>query len=93
MLFSASDFLHHVFPPFQGKLTAKTGGLTYQWQIMKSLGLEDDEIRKFADPAHWLQYFPPKTQQDLTRMGIKVKPLKQKLIRITWQPHRQVIIG
>jgi hypothetical protein len=37
----------------------------YQWQIMKSLGLEDEEIRKFADTAYWLQYFPPITQTDL----------------------------
>ena len=37
----------------------------YQWQIMKSLGLEDEEIKKFADVNYWLQYFPPKTEMDL----------------------------
>ena len=32
---------------------------------MRSLGLVDEEIRKFADTAYWLQYFPPITQTDL----------------------------
>lgn len=39
---------------------------------MKSLGLEDDEIVKFADAEHWLDYFPPKCMFDLKRMGLKV---------------------
>ena len=39
---------------------------------MQSIGLSDEEIEKFADPMHWLQYFPPRCQQDLTDMGLKV---------------------
>lgn len=40
---------------------------------MKSLGIEDDEeIRKFADPLHWLSYFPPHCIADLKLMGVKV---------------------
>ena len=56
----------------KSKLIAKSGGLKYQWQIMKALGLENEEIKKFADPHYWLQYFPPHCQQDLQRMGLKV---------------------
>jgi leucyl-tRNA synthetase len=40
---------------------------------MKSLGLSDEEIKDFADPMHWLQFFPPKAQGDLMRMGLKVR--------------------
>lgn len=47
--------------------------MQYQWQIMKSLGLKDEEIKKFADPSYWLEYFPPKAQEDLMRMGLKVR--------------------
>ncbi|XP_048776266.2 leucine--tRNA ligase, cytoplasmic-like [Ostrea edulis] len=54
------------------KLKAKTGGMKYQWQIMKSLGLKDEEIREFADSTHWLKYFPPHCKEDLKRMGLKV---------------------
>ncbi|XP_062608750.1 leucine--tRNA ligase, cytoplasmic-like [Saccostrea cucullata] len=56
----------------RSKLKAKTGGMKYQWQIMKSLGLKDEEIKDFADPAHWLKYFPPHCKEDLKSMGLKV---------------------
>lgn len=46
--------------------------MKYQWQIMKSLGLKDEEIKEFADPGHWLKYFPPHCKEDLKKMGIKV---------------------
>ncbi|XP_054718964.1 leucine--tRNA ligase, cytoplasmic-like [Uloborus diversus] len=56
----------------KSKLVAKTGGAMYQWRIMESLGLSNEEIKKFADADHWLQYFPPHTVKDLKAMGIKV---------------------
>ncbi|CAB3401861.1 unnamed protein product [Caenorhabditis bovis] len=56
----------------KSKAAAKAGNAKYQWQIMQSLGLSDDEIRKFADPLHWLYYFPPHCIADLKKMGIKV---------------------
>jgi len=58
--------------PHQTKLKAKTGGLKYQWQIMQSLGMQDEEIKAFADPHHWLYYFPPHCKADMQRMGVKV---------------------
>jgi len=39
---------------------------------MRSLGLRDEDIRLFADPKHWLGYFPALAYQDLTSMGVKV---------------------
>ncbi|XP_077984982.1 leucine--tRNA ligase, cytoplasmic-like [Glandiceps talaboti] len=56
----------------KSKLVAKTGGAKFQWQIMQSLGLEDDEIVKFAETDHWLEYFPPRAILDLKNMGVKV---------------------
>lgn len=43
----------------KGKVAAKATGLTYQFQIMESIGVPKAEIKKFADPYHWLEYFPP----------------------------------
>ena len=43
----------------KGKLVAKSTGLTYQFQIMESIGVLRSEIKKFADPLYWLTYFPP----------------------------------
>ena len=41
----------------KSKVVAKSGGFAYQWQIMKSLGLSDEEIKQFAEPLHWIRYF------------------------------------
>lgn len=57
----------------KSKVLAKTGGAKYQWDIMRSLGLEDTEIVAFADPMHWLEYFPPLAVMDLKSMGIRVR--------------------
>uniref|UniRef100_A0A8C2NHZ9 leucine--tRNA ligase n=1 Tax=Capra hircus TaxID=9925 RepID=A0A8C2NHZ9_CAPHI len=56
----------------KSKAAAKAGSSKYQWDIMKSLGLSDDEIVKFSEAEHWLEYFPPLAVQDLKRMGLKV---------------------
>ena len=39
---------------------------------MRSLGLSDQEITKFANADHWLEYFPPLAVKDLKLMGVKV---------------------
>lgn len=56
----------------KSKAVAKTGGGKYQWQIMQSLGLNDEEIRKFADTDHWLDYFPPLAIEDLKKYGAHI---------------------
>ncbi|XP_034473062.1 leucine--tRNA ligase, cytoplasmic [Drosophila innubila] len=56
----------------KSKAVAKTGTAKYQWQIMQSLGLQDEEIKQFADAEHWLNYFPPLAVQDLKRIGVHV---------------------
>ncbi len=43
----------------KGKLVAKSTGYTYQFQILESLGIPRNEIKKFTDPLHWLYFFPP----------------------------------
>nr|XP_055036210.1 leucine--tRNA ligase, cytoplasmic-like [Misgurnus anguillicaudatus] len=56
----------------KSKAVAKSGSSKFQWDIMRSLGLSDDEIVKFADAEHWLDYFPPLAVDDLKKMGLKV---------------------
>ncbi|KTG43102.1 hypothetical protein cypCar_00048762, partial [Cyprinus carpio] len=55
----------------KSKAVAKSGSAKFQWDIMKSLGLRDEEIVKFADAEHWLEYFPPLAVEDLKKMGLK----------------------
>jgi leucyl-tRNA synthetase len=56
----------------KGKIQAKSTGLKYQWKIMQSLGIPEDEIANFANPEYWLGYFPPLAKQDLKDFGLKV---------------------
>lgn len=56
----------------KSKAVAKGGGGKYQWQIMQSLGLKDDDIKKFADESYWLDHFPPLAVEDLKRIGMHV---------------------
>lgn len=43
----------------KGKLAGKATGHKYQFQIMESINIPRVDIKKFADPLHWLVYFPP----------------------------------
>lgn len=60
------------FNAFQSKAVAKAGSSKFQWNIMKSLGLKDEEIVKFSNADYWIQYFPPLAVQDLNRIGLYV---------------------
>ncbi len=39
---------------------------------MQSIGIPDEDIPKFADADHWLDYFPPLCVSDLKDMGLHV---------------------
>ena len=41
-----------------------------QVEILKGLGVADEDIHKFANPEFWLEYFPPYAQSDLEKLGI-----------------------
>uniref|UniRef100_A0A6M2DSZ5 leucine--tRNA ligase n=1 Tax=Xenopsylla cheopis TaxID=163159 RepID=A0A6M2DSZ5_XENCH len=56
----------------KSKAVSKAGGAKWQWQIMQSLGLSHEEIKKFADPDYWLHYFPPLAMQDLRSIGLHI---------------------
>ncbi|XP_061818550.1 leucine--tRNA ligase, cytoplasmic-like isoform X1 [Nerophis lumbriciformis] len=56
----------------KSKVVAKSGCSAFQWNIMRSLGLDDSDIEKFANAEHWLEFFPPLAVKDLKLMGVKV---------------------
>ena len=67
----------------KSKVAAKAGSSCYQWDIMKTLGLEDKDIKEFCDPYHWLEYFPPLAKRDLTALGCRVRWCKR---------HKKIIV-
>jgi len=60
------------FKGAKGKLAKKTGSAKLQWDILKMVGIPDDEIPRFADPVYWLNYFPRLGEQDLKKLGLHV---------------------
>ncbi|KAJ0976414.1 hypothetical protein J5N97_018379 [Dioscorea zingiberensis] len=54
----------------RSKAAAKSCGDKSQWEIMKSFGISESEISKFADPYHWLTHFPPLAKEDLKAFGL-----------------------
>jgi len=60
------------FKATKGKAAAKTIKTKYQFQIMLAQGIPVEEIHKFADPYHWIQFFPPLAKRDLTNFGARI---------------------
>lgn len=54
---------------------------------MQSLGLSDEEIKEFADPAHWLEYFPPLAIADLKLLGTHVRKFCIFIITVHFHCH------
>jgi len=51
------------------KLVQKTGtGIVRQWNILMRM-VPEEEIPQFADPTHWLKYFPPIGVEHMKRFG------------------------
>uniref|UniRef100_A0A672RBG6 Leucine--tRNA ligase, cytoplasmic n=1 Tax=Sinocyclocheilus grahami TaxID=75366 RepID=A0A672RBG6_SINGR len=70
----------------KSKAVAKSGSSKFQWDIMKSLGLLDEEIVRFAEAEHWLDYFPPLALEDLKKMGLKVADWRRSFITTDVNP-------
>lgn len=60
------------FTAKKGKAAAKVVKMKYQFQIMRALGIPKEQIHLFADPAHWLEFFPPLCRRDLTNLGCRI---------------------
>ena len=55
----------------KSKAKAKSGGMT-QAKILESMGIPCEDLPLFAEPSHWLEYFPPLGQEDLSRFGVAI---------------------
>lgn len=60
------------FSAKKSKAAAKAIKLKYQFQIMQAIGIPTEEIHRFADPQHWLEFFPPLAVRDLNRLGCRI---------------------
>ncbi|KAI5800012.1 hypothetical protein EDC01DRAFT_648573 [Geopyxis carbonaria] len=60
------------FKATKGKAASKAVKLRYQFQIMLALGIPREDIHKFADPQHWLTFFPPLCKRDCNSLGLRI---------------------
>lgn len=60
------------FASKKSKSVAKAGSGKSQTEILRSLGVPESEVYKFADPIHWLEFFPPIGKKDLQSFGLGV---------------------
>ncbi|KAK9459301.1 uncharacterized protein V1516DRAFT_679531 [Lipomyces oligophaga] len=56
----------------KSKAAAKQGRSKFQYEIMLQLGIPREEVKKFADPHHWFQFFPPQCITDCNSFGARI---------------------
>eukprot|EP00753_Platysulcus_tardus_P001278 PLAT11235.1.p1 GENE.PLAT11235.1~~PLAT11235.1.p1 ORF type:complete len:1131 (+),score=576.76 PLAT11235.1:102-3395(+) len=75
----------------RSKLVAKTGGVKSTAAILAMMGIPEEEIPSFADPVHWLQYFPPLARRDLKRFGCGID-MRRSFITTDVNPYYDAFI-
>lgn len=60
------------FTAKKGKAATKVVKMKYQFQIMRAQGIPNETIHEFANPDHWLEFFPPLCKRDLTDFGCRI---------------------
>ncbi|KAI5485683.1 leucyl-tRNA synthetase family [Trichomonas vaginalis G3] len=56
----------------KSKMASKTEKNASQVEIMKHIGVPENEIPEFVDPLKWLHYFPPYGVKDMKQFGAAV---------------------
>ena len=62
-----------------------------QWSMMRSMGFSDEEIKKFEDPKHWVEFFPIQAKKDLQDMGFSID-WRRSFITTNLNPHYDAFI-
>ncbi len=57
-----------------------------QLKIMEEMGIEGKEVKKFADPNYWIQYFPPQNKNDLKNLGLSID-WRREFFTTSLNPH------
>lgn len=68
------------------KTAAKTETGVSQFDILRHLGVPEEEVPKFRDPIKWLLYFPPIGKQDLIDYGSAID-WRRSFITTSYNPY------
>src|SRR5437867_3574109 len=58
--------------PISGAARRVAQGDRLQLDILRKMGVRERDLKKFADPLHWIEVFPPATIEDLKALGAAV---------------------
>ncbi len=62
-----------------------------QWGMMRAMGFSDEEIKKFEEPKHWVEFFPVQAKKDLEAMGFSID-WRRSFITTNLNPHYDAFI-
>ncbi|MEM4364054.1 MAG: class I tRNA ligase family protein, partial [Candidatus Diapherotrites archaeon] len=57
-----------------------------QIEIMKQLGLKEEQIKEFQEPKKWVEYFPKEAEKDLKSLGLSID-WRRSFITTSLNPH------
>ncbi len=57
-----------------------------QIKIMQEMGFSSEEIKKFSDPKHWVDFFPKEWKKDFQEAGMSVD-FRREFITTSLNPH------
>jgi leucyl-tRNA synthetase len=57
-----------------------------QLKLLKDIGIKDSEIKKFAEPKHWVDFFVPEARKDYKAMGMSID-WRRSFITTDLNPH------
>lgn len=66
-------------------------GDAQQIKILRDQGIPESDIAKFADPVHWVRFFPPKWREDVERLGLHVD-WRREFITTDLNPHYDAFV-
>ncbi|HWG90055.1 MAG TPA: leucine--tRNA ligase [Candidatus Thermoplasmatota archaeon] len=62
-----------------------------QAAILRDMGIPAEEVPKFADPKHWVAFFPPEWRKDADRLGLGID-WRREFFTTDMNPHYDAFI-
>ena len=82
---------HCTGSPIESAATRVRENEPKQVEALKKLGLSSSEIKKFARPEYWTEFFPDKIMNDFQAMGFSID-WRRKFITTSLNPHYNAFI-
>lgn len=62
-----------------------------QLEILESMGIDEKEVNRFADPVYWTEYFPRRWENSMRRLGMSID-WRRKFITTSLEPNYDAFV-